>query len=111
KPVADAIGVIDSIPRATSYTRGLNFNGQMWVLGGTFPTPSNEVDIYDPVLNSWSLGPPMLTARRNAAMDTDGTSRIWAAGGYDDTGVANNTTEILSQCGTPSPTPTATATA
>jgi len=110
-PVADFITTITSIPRATSNTRGLNFNGQMWVLGGQFPTPSNEVDIYDPVLNSWSLGPPMLTARRNFATDTNGTDRIWAAGGYDDTGVANGSMEILTQCGTPSPTPTATATA
>ena len=110
-PVADSITTITAIPRATSNTRAVNLNGKMWVLGGQFPTPSNEVDIYDPVGNSWSLGPPMLTARRNAAMDTNGTDRIWAAGGYDDTGVANGTTEILSQCGTPSPTPTATATA
>src|SRR5206468_5099041 len=110
-PVADSIATIASIPRVSSNTRGLNFNGQMWVLGGQFPTPTNEVDIYDPVLNSWSVGPPMLTARRNFATDTNGTDRIWAAGGYDDTGVANITMEILSQCVTPSPTPTATATA
>ena len=110
-PVADSIGTITSIPRATSNTRGLNLNGQMWVPGGQFPTPSNEVDIYDPVGNSWSLGPPMLTPRRNAAMDTDGTNHIWAAGGYDDSGLANGSMEILSQCGTPSPTPTATPTA
>ena len=111
-PVADMITTITSIPRATSNTRAVNFNGQMWVLGGQFPTPSNEVDIYDPVGNSWSLGPSMLTARRNAAMDTDGTSRIWAAGGYDDTGVANGTTEVFCQsAGTPTPTPTTTATA
>jgi hypothetical protein len=81
----------------------------MWVLGGQFPTPSNEVDIYDPVLNSWSLGPPMVTARRNAAMDTDGTSHIWAAGGYDDTGVASGTMDIFCQQGGGSPTPTPTA--
>jgi plastocyanin/N-acetylneuraminic acid mutarotase len=110
-PAADSISTITSIPRATSNTRAVNFNGKMWVLGGQFPTPSNEVDIYDPMLNSWSLGPPMLTPRRNAAMDADGTSRIWAAGGYDDTGVANNTTEVFCQsAGTPTPTPTATAT-
>jgi plastocyanin len=110
-PVADSISTIADIPRATSDTRAVNLNGKMWVLGGQFPTPSNEVDIYDPVLDSWSLGPPMLTPRRNAAMDTDGTSRIWAAGGYDDTGVANITTEVFCQStGTPTPTPTATPT-
>ena len=50
-PVADTIGTIASIPRATGETRALNFNGQMWVMGGgrTAPNPSNEVDIYDPV--------------------------------------------------------------
>jgi len=111
-PVADNITTIATIPRATSNTRGLNFNGQMWVLGGQFPTPVNEVDIYDPVSNSWSLGPPMLVARRNFATDTNGTDHIWAAGGYDDTGVANITSEIFCQAGgTPTPTATATATA
>jgi len=111
-PVADSITTIASIPRVSSNTRGLNFNGQMWVLGGEFPTPVNEVDIYDPGTNTWSLGPSMLVPRRNFATDTDGTSRIWAAGGYDDTGVANITSEIFCQGGgTPTPTPTATATA
>jgi len=109
-PVADSITTIASIPRATSNTRAVNLNGQMWVLGGQFPTPSNEVDVFIPG-QGWGLGPPMLTARRNAAMDTDGTSRIWAAGGYDDTGVANITTEVFCQsAGTPTPTATATAT-
>ncbi len=82
-PVADNISTIASIPRATSNTRGLNFCNQLYVLGGQFPTPSNEVDIYDPLSDTWSVGMPMLTARRNAAMDTDGTDHFWAAGGYD----------------------------
>src|SRR5947199_3308166 len=67
-PVADSISTIASIPRATSNTRGLNFCNQLYVLGGQFPTPSNEVDIYDPLSDTWSVGMPMLTARRNAAM-------------------------------------------
>ena len=107
-PVADSITTITSIPRATSNTRGLNFNGHLWVPGGGFPTPVNEVDIYDPVANSWSLGPPMLTARRNSAMDTNGTDHIWAAGGYDSTGVATATMDIFCQQGGASPTPTPT---
>ena len=108
-PVADSITTITAIPRATSNTRGLNFNGHLWVPGGQFPTPGNEVDIYDPVANSWSVGPPMLTARRNSAMDTNGTDHIWAAGGYDATGVANMTMDIFCQGGgTPTPTPACT---
>jgi N-acetylneuraminic acid mutarotase len=99
-PVADSISAITSIPRATSNTRALNFNSQMWVLGGQFPTPSNEVDIYDPGSNTWTTGAPfpaLMTARRNFPTDTDGTGRIWLAGGYDNTGVPVASMEIY-QC-------------
>ena len=49
-PVANTIGTIAAIPRATGETRALNFNGLMLVMGGgrTAPNPSNEVDAYDP---------------------------------------------------------------
>ena len=45
-PVANTIGTIAAIPRATGETRALNFNGKMLVMGGgrTAPNPSNEVD-------------------------------------------------------------------
>ena len=45
-PVANTIGTITAIPRATGETRALNFNGKMLVMGGgrTAPNPSNEVD-------------------------------------------------------------------
>ena len=87
-PVADSISTIASIPRATGETRALNFNGQMLVMGGgrTAPNPSNEVDIYDPGTDTWTVGSPVpsfVTARRNFPTDTDGTSHIWLAGGYD----------------------------
>ena len=38
--------------------RALNFNGQMLVMGGgrIAPNPSNEVDIYDPGTNTWTIG-------------------------------------------------------
>ena len=115
-PVADSIDRIADIPRPTSNTRAVNFCNQMYVLGGGFNAPSNEVDIYDPVSNTWSLGIPFAIAGRNFAADTDGTNNIWKAGGYSDDGVTKiATTEIfncpVSPCGTPSPTPTATATA
>src|SRR5204862_7148716 len=66
-PVADSIATSTSIPRATGETRALNVNNRMWVMGGgrTFPNPSNEVDIYDPVAGTWSIGTPFMTARRN----------------------------------------------
>ncbi len=82
-PIADSITTIASIPRATGETRGVNVDNQLWVLGGgrQSPNPSNEVDIYDPVTNTWSIGSPFTTARRNFPAATDGT-RIWLAGGY-----------------------------
>ena len=57
-PVADTIGTIAAIPRATGETRALTFNGQMYVMGGgrVAPNPSNEVDIYDPGTNTWTTG-------------------------------------------------------
>ena len=91
-PTTDVINTIASIPRPTGETRALTFNdgsGQkMWVMGGgrTAPNPSNEVDVYDPVSNTWSLGPAFVTARRNFPTATDpGSNHIWLAGGYDRT--------------------------
>ena len=73
-PVADTIGTIASIPRATGETRALNFCNQMYVMGGgrTAPNPSNEVDIYDPVANSWSVWHTVL---RGPAQFPDGHRR------------------------------------
>ena len=116
-PVANTIGTITAIPRATGETRALNFNGKMLVMGGgrTAPNPSNEVDAYDPVANSWAVNSPVpafANARRNFPTDTDGTTRIWLAGGYDATGIPTDLAERFCQGGgTPTPTPTATATA
>ena len=112
-PVADSINTIADIPRPTSNTRAVNFCNQMYVLGGGFTTPSNEVDIYDPASNTWSLGVPFPTAGRNFAADTDGTNNIWKAGGYASDGATIiATTEFfncpVSPCASPSPTPTAT---
>ena len=81
-PATNTIGTIAAIPRAAGETRAVNFNGQMWVLGGgTAPNPSNEVDIYDPGSNTWTTGLPFAAARRNFPADTDGSTRIWLAGG------------------------------
>src|SRR4029077_3349888 len=62
-PIADTIGTIQAIPRATGETRALNFNGQMWVMGGgrTAPNPSNEVDVFIPG-QGWGIGPAFTTA-------------------------------------------------
>src|SRR5262249_8289467 len=60
----------------------------------------------------WSLGTPFTTGRRNFPTDTDGTCRIWLAGGYDSTGLPTASTERFC-CGgggqSPTPTPTCAA--
>jgi hypothetical protein len=115
-PATNTIGSIAPIPRATGETRGLNFCNNMYVMGGgrVAPNPSNEVDIYDPVSNSWTTGQPFVNARRNFPTDTDGTTNIWLAGGYEPATPAGDM-EIFhcpaSPCASPTPTPTATATA
>ena len=111
-PVANTIGTIAPIPRATGETRALNFNGQMYVMGGgrVAPNPSNEVDVYDPGANTWSTGIPFVNGRRNFPTDTNGTDHIWLSGGYDVTGVPTASMEIFT-CPQVSPTPTPTATA
>ncbi len=112
-PVANTIGTITAIPRATGETRALNFNGNMWVLGGgrTAPNPSNEVDIYNPGTNMWSLGIPFNLARRNFPTDTNGTDHIWLAGGYAPTSPTDSMEIFFCPQVSPTPTPTATATA
>ena len=96
-PVANTIGSIAPIPRATGETRALSFSGGMLVMGGgrVPPNPSNEVDTYDPMTNTWttSVGvlvpagdetvPNFMTARRDFPTDTDGSGSIWLSGGYD----------------------------
>ena len=86
-PVADTISPATPIPRATGETRAVSMSdGTVWVLGGgrVDPNPSNEVDIYDPVGDSWTLGPAFTNPRRNFAADVDpATGTIWAVGGYD----------------------------
>jgi hypothetical protein len=113
-PVANTIGTIAAIPRATGETRGLNFNGKMYVMGGgrVAPNPNNEVDIYDPGTNTWSIGIPFVNPRRNFPTDTNGTDHIWLAGGYEPATPAADM-EIFFLCpqATPTPTPTVTPTA
>src|SRR5262249_28787962 len=91
-PGTNTLGTIATIPRATGETRGLNYNGKMLVMGGgrVAPNPSTEVDVYDPASNTWAVNTPVpafTTARRNFPTDTDGSCRIWLAGGYASDGI------------------------
>jgi len=119
-PVANTTSPITAIPRATGETRGLAFNGKMLVMGGgrVAPNPSNEVDAYDPVTNTWSVNipiPAFMTARRNFATDIGpngpgNATGIWLAGGYAPTSPTDSTEVFCGSGFTPTPTPTPTAT-
>ncbi len=101
-PDADAIQPISPIPRATAETRAVTaLDGTVWVLGGgrDAPNPSNEVDVYDPLTDSWSIGLPFVNPRRNFAADIDpATGNIYAIGGYDSGGAPNSFNEIFVAC-------------
>ena len=111
-PVANTIGTIAAIPRATGETRGLNFNGKMYVMGGgrVAPNPSTEVDVYNPGTNTWTTDTFFMTARRNFPTDTNGTNRIWLSGGYASDGITPLASMEIFACAQGSPTPTPTAT-
>jgi plastocyanin len=115
-PTSNTTGAIAAIPRATGETRALTFNGKMLVMGGgrVAPNPSSEVDVYDPGTNTWTVNSPVpmfMNARRNFPADTDGTTRIWLAGGYEPGAPAADMQIFCAGGGSPTPTPTATATA
>ncbi|PYL86496.1 MAG: hypothetical protein DMF17_05905 [Verrucomicrobia bacterium] len=83
--LTDTWTAITNIPRVVAETRALNVYGTVWVMGGgrDAPNPNNEVDIYDPRCNTWTVSTqPFVTPRRNFPTDTDGGSRVWLAGGY-----------------------------
>ncbi len=114
-PVGNSIGTIAPIPRATGETRALNFNGLMLVMGGgrVDPNPSSEVNIYDPGTNTWTTGSPVpafVNGRRNFPIETDGTTNIWLAGGYDVSGPTASMEIFHCPQGTPTPAPTITPT-
>lgn len=101
-PVADTITPVAAIPRATAETRAVAaLDGTIWVLGGgrIDPNPSNAVDVYDPVGDSWSEGPAFTNARRNFAADIDpAVGTVWAVGGYDIGNTAQTFNEQFTPC-------------
>jgi hypothetical protein len=91
-PVADTVTTLASTPRATGETRAVRhpFDNTVWVIGGgrTAPNPSAQVDVYNPVSNTFTTAPSMANARRNFPVGFDtANEQMWAAGGYDIDGV------------------------
>ncbi len=113
--VADSVddtGIADMPSPGSAETRAFNVGGQLWVIGGgrTAPNPSNAVQIYDPVGNTWSTGTTFTGPRRNSAIDRDPVSgHIYMVGGYVSS-IADPTMQIFNPsvpCVTATPTPAA----
>jgi hypothetical protein len=112
-PVADSLTPLANIPRATGGTRAVRqLDGTLWVLGGgrQSPNPSNQVNVYDPATDTWTLGPSYITRRRDSAADIDpATGRIYMVGGYVSISQLLSSLEVYrpaAACLTPTPTAT-----
>ena len=53
----------------------------IWAIGGNVGSPSNKVESYDPLTNSWKNEVPLLLAR-NSATTWVANEKIYAGGGY-----------------------------
>lgn len=64
----------------------LGADGRIYVVGGarsySNPTPMGVVEIYDPVADSWSEGPPLSHPRRGHQVVATPEGRIYAIGGW-----------------------------
>jgi N-acetylneuraminic acid mutarotase len=80
-------------------------NGELWLVGclGQDGTVSK---VYDPVSDTWSLGPPLNTSQEGGSAVSTYNTRGFVAGGAP-SGNPSTTVESVGACG-PTPTPTIT---
>ena len=83
----DSIDTIAPIPSATGNTRAVNFAtadvGHGWWNFNPPPPMRWTLRSRQLIRGRWITGSAFANARRNFPTDTDGTTRIWKAGGYD----------------------------
>jgi hypothetical protein len=96
-PVTDSVSSITNIPRATGETRALTVAGEMWIVGGgrNAPSPSAEVNIYNPQTGQWRMGVSLGAGKRNFAAASDG-AHVFLAGGYDSSTTPLNKLHVFS---------------
>jgi len=70
-------------PLALTEVAAAAFGGQIWVAGGLRAdgTPSDQVQVYDPVFDAWSTGPPLPEAVHHAALVSAG-EQLYLLGGF-----------------------------
>ncbi len=77
-----------SIPKAKCYaaagaTTGIVAPKRIYVMGGGFTEVTNVVNVYDPVLDAWSSGAPILTNRTCVALAVVNDVLYAIDGGFD----------------------------
>jgi hypothetical protein len=98
---------------AKSNNHGYAFDGKFLVAGGGFTVVDTLVQVYDPVSNTWSIGPAMVEPVRNYAKGYGMDGSPYAIGGFDAQGSTSyDFTQrlVTGPCGTPTPGASATAT-
>src|SRR5437667_11602383 len=83
-------------------------NGQLWLVGclGQDGTVAN---VYDPVSDTWSLGPPLNTSQEGGSATAVYNALGFVAGGAAGGNPSTTVESIGGPCGSPTPHPTATA--
>jgi N-acetylneuraminic acid mutarotase len=88
--LADSWSIGAKLPKQLTSAGGAALNGRFYVVGGyEGPSAFNEritasVEIYDPVLNTWSAGTRMPTARANMVLGVIGGKLCVASGNIAD---------------------------
>ena len=77
------------MPAARGALTATVYGGLIYVIGGLEEDAvSSRIDVYEPELDSWSEGPPLMTGRSHMSAVTLGRL-IYVIGGKDETGVAS----------------------
>lgn len=82
-PVEKIWSAMASIPRARSDAPASNLLGNIYIVGGSGPCPSAEVDMYDVHADKWSRCTDMAQARTGCALVACG-GKLYAMGGSSD---------------------------
>jgi hypothetical protein len=86
-PSTDTWTALSRMPSALEGAAAAVLNDKLYVMGGSTASSGlpmavfDEVYIYDPASDSWSIGPPMTTPRYGAAATVSGQT-VLLAGGY-----------------------------
>ena len=61
-PPANSIFVLASVPTPRAGPAVVELGGNLWVIGGTNGAPLTAVEVFDPLIGTWSAGPPLPVA-------------------------------------------------